>query len=74
MQKKTTQEKRQCFFCMNNIHEIDFKDVQLLRRFVSSYMKITPRRRNGLCMFHQRKVARAIKQARNAGLMAIVPK
>jgi small subunit ribosomal protein S18 len=74
MQKKNTQEKRQCFFCMNNIHEIDYKDVQLLRRFVSSYMKIVSRRRNGLCMFHQRKVANAIKQARNAGLIAIVPK
>ena len=68
---KTT---KPCHFCANNISVVDYKEVQTLRRFVSSYMKIAPRRRSGLCAFHQRKVARAIKQARIAGLMAFVPK
>lgn len=53
---------------------VDYKDITVLRRFVSSYMKIAPRRRSGLCALHQRKVARAIKQARIAGLMAFEAK
>jgi len=70
MQKK----EKPCYYCVNNKKVIDYKDVQVLRRFVSSYMKIAPRRRSGLCAFHQRKVARAIKQARIVGLLAFVPK
>lgn len=65
---------KQCYYCVNNKKNVDYKDVQTLRRFVSSYMKIAPRRRSGLCAFHQRKVAKAIKQARIAGLLAFVPK
>ena len=69
--KKT---EKQCHYCVNNKKVVDYKDVQTLRRFVSSYMKIAPRRRSGLCAFHQRKSAKAIKQARIAGLLAFVPK
>lgn len=67
-------KEKQCYYCVHNKKLIDYKDVQVLRRFVSSYMKIAPRRRSGLCAFHQRKVAKAIKQARIAGLLAFVPK
>lgn len=74
MRKKNTAKKRYCYFCYNNISVVDYKDVSTLRRFVSSYMKIVPRRRSGLCAGHQRKVTRAIKQARIAGLIAFVPK
>ena len=73
MGKKVRQTKP-CHYCVNNVAVVDYKDVQTLRRFVSSYMKIAPRRRSGLCAFHQRKVGKAIKQARIAGLMAFVPK
>ncbi len=65
---------KQCFYCVNNIPHVDYKDTDILRKFVSSYMKIAPRRRSGLCAWHQRKVAGAIKQARIAGLMAFVPR
>ena len=71
MNKKTG---KQCYYCVNNKKIIDYKDVQTLRRFVSSYMKIAPRKRSGLCAFHQRKASKAIKQARIAGLLAFVPK
>lgn len=53
---------------------VDYKDNETLRRFTSSFMKIQPRRRSGLCAKHQRQVARAIKQARIAGLLAFVAK
>ena len=67
-------EIKSCFYCVNNKVVIDYKDVMNLRRFVSSYMKIAPQRRSGLCAKHQRQVAKAIKQARIAGLLAFVPK
>lgn len=73
-QNQPLREKKACYYCVNNRAIIDYKDIQVIRRFVSSYMKIAPRRRSGLCASHQRKVANAIKQARIAGLMAYVAK
>lgn len=69
--KKTKQE---CYFKANNIAEVDYKDVDLLKKFMSSYNKILPRRKTGLSAMFQRKVAKAIKQARIAGLIGYVPK
>lgn len=63
-----------CYFCVKGITDVDYKDAELLRRFMSSFAKIQPRRRSGLCALHQRKVAKAIKQARIAGLLPFVPK
>lgn len=65
-----TQEKRQCFFCMKNFDHIDYKDTDTLRRFISSYSKIVPRKRSGVCAKHQRKLSNAIKRAR---IMALLP-
>lgn len=61
-----------CLYCNNNKLIVDYKDIGTLRRFVSSYMKIAPRRRSGLCAKHQRQVAGAIKRARQNALMAYV--
>ncbi len=63
------QKAKACHYCVNNRLTVDYKDVATLRRFVSSYMKIAPRRRSGLCAKHQRQVAAAIKRARQAALM-----
>lgn len=71
---QTQKTEKQCFFCVNKDKHIDYKDNETLRRFTSSYMKIQPRRRSGLCAKHQRQIAKAIKQARIAGLLAFVPK
>ncbi len=48
---------------------IDYKDPALLRRFISERGKITPRRISGLCAKNQRKLAVAIKRARNIALL-----
>lgn len=61
---------KRCYFCDHGLKDIDYKDSQLLRKFISSYAKIMPRRRTKLCSKHQRKIAEAIKRAR---LMAILP-
>lgn len=67
-------KKKPCYYCTNNIQNVDYKDVQVLKRFISSFLKIAARKRSGLCSKHQRKAAMAIKQARVAGLMAYLPR
>jgi len=64
------QKKRPCLFCVKNVNYIDYKDIDTLRRFTSSYAKIVPRKRSGVCAKHQRKLANAIKRAR---VMALLP-
>ena len=58
-----------CCFKENNITEIDYKDVKLLRRFITDQGKIMPRRVTGTSAKMHRKLVRAIKQARNIALM-----
>jgi small subunit ribosomal protein S18 len=65
-----TKEKH-CFFCTNSVL-VDYKNVQNLQRFTSSYHKIVPRRRSGLCAKHQRQIARAIKRSRVVALLPFV--
>lgn len=62
--------EKKCYFCVNGYTEIDYKDAQLCRRFTSSYGKIAPRRRSGVCSTHQRKLSMSIKRAR---LMSLLP-
>jgi small subunit ribosomal protein S18 len=65
-----TQKEKRCYFCVNALNEVDYKNASILTKFVSSYGKIAPTRRSGLCAKHQRKVSTAIKRAR---FMAILP-
>ena len=68
--KNKEQKDKACYYCVNNRLIVDYKDINTLRKFVSSYMKIAPRRRSGLCAKHQRQVATAVKRARQSSLMA----
>ncbi len=65
---------QQCFFCSQNLMNVDYKEIDLLRRFVSSQAKIIDPRHTGICAKHQRKLAQAIKRARYMGLLAYVRK
>jgi len=62
--------EKQCYFCSQNLLDIDYKDVELLRRFVSGQAKIIDPRHTGTCAKHQRKLAQAVKRAR---FMALLP-
>lgn len=62
----------QCFFCSQNLKEIDYKDVDLLKRFISGQAKIIDPKHTGTCAKHQRILARAIKRARIMGLLPFV--
>ncbi len=68
--QQQAKKKRQCYFCVNTVDHIDYKDMNTLRRYISSFAKIVPRKRSGVCMKHQRGLSNAIKQAR---IMALIP-
>jgi small subunit ribosomal protein S18 len=59
-----------CFFCANNVNAIDYKDTQLMRRFMNMQAKIVSARRTGNCAKHQRMITRAIKRARTMALLS----
>lgn len=61
--------RRVCAFCLEKTEHIDYKDVQLLRRYVSEQGKIRSRRKGGTCARHQRMLAVAIKRARHIALL-----
>ncbi len=61
--------KKVCNFCVEKVDEIDYKDVEKLKKYVSDKGKILPRRVTGTCAKHQRKVTEAIKRARTIALL-----
>ena len=67
-----TQGDRYCNFCVNKDIVIDYKNTDMLKRLVSSFGKIVPRKRSGVCAKHQREVALEIKRARIIGLLPFV--
>ena len=64
--------KKVCVFCGEKNGEIDYKDVNKLKRYVSERGKILPRRITGNCAKHQRALTVAIKRARHVALMPYV--
>jgi small subunit ribosomal protein S18 len=60
---------RECQFCTDKNANIDYKQVEVLRRFITDDGKIRPRRQTGACAKHQRELARAIKRARHLALL-----
>ena len=70
--KKQRARKKVCYFTNNNISFIEYKVVELLRRFISASGKITPRRVTGTSAKYQRMLATAIKRAREVALLPYV--
>ena len=66
--------KKVCNFCVDRVDEIDYKDVDKLKKYVSDKGKILPRRVTGTCAKHQRKVTEAIKRARRIALLPFTVK
>jgi small subunit ribosomal protein S18 len=62
-------KKKKCKFCFDKNVKIDHFDHQFMRRFTTERGKIVPARISGACTRHQRKLAKAIKSARNVGLL-----
>jgi small subunit ribosomal protein S18 len=64
--------RKSCYFCKEKIEEIDYKNANQLRRYISEKGKIRSRRVTGACRRHQRQVAVAIKRAREMALLPYV--
>ena len=62
--------KKQSFYKQNNINFVDYRDIDILQKFINPHGRIIPRRKTGLSAKEQRNVARAIKRAR---YMALIP-
>jgi small subunit ribosomal protein S18 len=62
-------QPRVCQFCTDRSANIDYKQTDTLRRYVTESGKIRPRRQSGACARHQRELARAIKRARHLALL-----
>ena len=69
MQRRFRPRKKVCQGCLDKNEKFDYKDVQKLKRFTSDRGKILPRRATGACAAHQRKIALAIKRARQVALL-----
>ncbi|MGN6378556.1 MAG: 30S ribosomal protein S18 [Gaiellales bacterium] len=61
--------RKSCYFCKEKVEEIDYKNYNQLRRYMSEKGKIRSRRISGACRRHQRQVATAIKRAREVALL-----
>ena len=72
MKKQFTYTKKQCYFCKKKIDEIDFKDTNLLGRFLTPWAKMKAGHDTGVCAKHQRRLTEAIKRARYMALMPYV--
>lgn len=67
--KRFFNQPRVCQFCTDHNVVLDYKQAELLRRYVTDDGKIRPRRQTGACAKHQREIARTIKRARHLALL-----
>ena len=65
-------KRKSCLLCKDHVREVDYKNISLLRRYLSERGKIRSRRMTGACRRHQRLVAVAIKRAREMALLPYV--
>lgn len=61
--------KKQCYFSQNNIQHVDYKDVDLLKKFLNPHSRIMSRKKTAVSARSQRQLAEAVKRARFMGLL-----
>ena len=61
--------RRVCIFCENKDQIINYKEIKILKKFLTEQGKIIPGHVTGVCSKHQRRLGKAIKQARNIALL-----
>jgi small subunit ribosomal protein S18 len=64
--------RKSCYFCREKIEEVDYKNYNQLRRYISEKGKIRSRRITGACRRHQDQIAVAVKRAREVALLPYV--
>jgi small subunit ribosomal protein S18 len=63
---------KECYFTKNHIRFIDYKDTEILKKFINPYGRLISRKRTGVCAKSQRQLALAVKRARYMGLLPYV--
>ena len=71
-QQKRFQRRKFCRFCSEKMEFIDYKDIRLLRNYLTERGKILSRRMTGTCAKHQRDLCEAIMRSRNIALLSFV--
>jgi small subunit ribosomal protein S18 len=74
MQQKKFQRRKFCRFCSEKVEYIDYKNIKLLKNYITERGKILPRRMTGTCAKHQRELTESINRARNIALLAFAEK
>lgn len=64
-----TYQRRKCAFCEGEIKYLDYKNLKVLKKYMTQYKKIVPKYYSGNCLKHQKQLARAIKRARIVALL-----
>jgi small subunit ribosomal protein S18 len=65
-------KRKSCYFCREKVDEVDYKNINQLRRYISDKGKIRSRRITGACRRHQNQVSSAVKRAREVALLPYV--
>ncbi len=63
---------KQCYFSQNNIRHIDYKDTEILKKFLNPHARMISRKKSGVSARSQRQLAEAVKRARFMGLLPFV--
>ncbi|MEW6571280.1 MAG: 30S ribosomal protein S18 [Nitrospirota bacterium] len=74
LQQRKFQRRKFCRFCSDKVEFIDYKNVRILRNYLTERGKILPRRMTGTCAKHQRELTESIKRARSIALLAFAEK
>lgn len=74
MQPKKYQRRKFCRFCSEKFEFIDYKNIKILRSYLTERGKILPRRMTGTCAKHQRELSESIKRSRSIALLAFAEK
>jgi small subunit ribosomal protein S18 len=61
---------KKCFFSQNNIKHVDYKDTDILKKFLNPHARLMSRKKTGISAKYQRQLANAVKRAR---FMALIP-
>jgi small subunit ribosomal protein S18 len=74
LQQRRFQRRKFCRFCSEKVEYIDYKNIKMLRSYITERGKVFPRRMTGTCAKHQRELSEAIKRARSIALIAFSEK
>jgi small subunit ribosomal protein S18 len=74
LQPKKFQRRKFCRFCSEKVAFIDYKNIKLLKSYLTERGKVLPRRMTGNCAKHQRELTESIKRARSIALLAFSEK